>query len=81
MDIIDFAEKFIGMKLLEPQKQMLKMLSEMPREYFLMYGRRGFIYVVPRDKKTTTLQNHHQGMRATMGILDDACDLRKEDAE
>ena len=72
MDVIEYVEKILGIRLFEYQKQLIKELSNMPRgglQY--MYGRRGFIYVVPRDETTKPLQNYQRGLRARMHIVDD----------
>lgn len=48
MDIVEFAEKVLGIKLLEYQKEMLRKMEELPRDAQLVAGRRGFILLVPK---------------------------------
>lgn len=50
MDPVEYVEKIFDIKLLEYQKRLIRELVNRPRgELQYMYGRRGFIYVVPRD--------------------------------
>lgn len=73
MDIVEFVEKVCGVQLLEYQKQLVKKLASIPKdERRFMYGRRGFIYVLPKqDNKPIPYQ---QGLRAKICIVDEYCD-------
>ena len=64
MDIIEFAEKVCGVKLLEYQKQLLREFVKLPpnERPNIVYGRKGTIRVMP---------GRLQGKRATMLLLDD----------
>ena len=73
MDIIEFAEKVCGIKLLEYQKQLLREFVNLPpnERQNLVYGRKGTIRVMP---------GRHQGKRATMLLLDDYMGEVKDDS-
>lgn len=73
MDPVEFIEKVLGVQLLEYQKQLVKKLASIPKdERRFIYGRRGFIYVIPKtENKPVTYQ---RGLRAKVHIIDDCCD-------
>ena len=45
MDVVEFAEKMIGRKLLLYESAMLKTLSKIPKDYQIVMGRNGPILV------------------------------------
>ena len=47
MDVVEFAEKVIGIELLEYQKVILMEMEKLPRDAQLVAGRRGFILLAP----------------------------------
>lgn len=51
MDIVDFAEKIIGINLLECQKELLRSFEKVPRDRMIINSRRGYMIVVPRKEK------------------------------
>lgn len=48
MDVVEFAEKVLNIKLLEYQKVMLRKMEKLPRNAQIVAGRRGFIMLVSK---------------------------------
>lgn len=49
MDIAEFAEKVLGVKLLEYQKVMIRKMGKLPSDVQLVAGRQGFMLIVPKE--------------------------------
>ena len=50
MDIVEFAERVLGIELLECQKEILRGVEKLPRDTKLVMGRRGLIIMVPKTE-------------------------------
>lgn len=56
MDIVEYAEKILGLELLEYQKKLLKEISEMPKDAVLTMTPRGPRWIRPSNIFRTQYQ-------------------------
>lgn len=54
MDIVEFAEKIMGLDLLVYQKKLLRLYSKLPKDSKIVMGRRGPILL---DKDGNVVEN------------------------
>ena len=45
----EYIEKFLGIELLEYQKQLINEIEELPRKSKIVYGQNGKIYLVEKE--------------------------------
>ena len=50
MTVVEFAENFLGLKLLHYQKLLLEKMSYLPKDSKIVYGRRGKVYLIKENK-------------------------------
>ena len=46
MTVVEFAENFLGLKLLHYQKLLLEKMSDLPKDSKIVYGRSGKAYLI-----------------------------------
>lgn len=66
MDIIEFAEKVCGCKLMSWQKELLKRVDDLPRDYKLVYclGRRRWAIVKESELSKTSKEGKYEERRS-----------------
>lgn len=50
-DLLDFIENRLGIKLLEYQKDLIMKLPITKKELYILYGRKGNIYIGEKEKR------------------------------